>query len=100
MTEILRPQIPDMLEALNQDVLSFLFRAFVPLRDASEAGNRPAMRPRQDMSTLQAGRQDLSTNGEQRANTPFKADKKIRPNDPCPCGSGLKYKKCHGKDLV
>ncbi|MDD4573760.1 MAG: SEC-C metal-binding domain-containing protein [Sphaerochaeta sp.] len=24
-------------------------------------------------------------------------NKKVRPNDPCPCGSGKKYKKCHGK---
>ena len=88
-----------MLESLNQDVLSFLLRAFVPLRDASEAGNRPAMRPRQDMSTLQAGRQDLTTNGEQRANTPVRVDKKIGRNDPCPCGSGKKYKNCHGRDL-
>ena len=28
---------------------------------------------------------------------PVKKDKKIMPNDPCPCGSGLKYKKCCGK---
>ena len=89
-----------MLESLNQDVLSFLLRAFVPLRDASEAGNRPAMRPRQDMSSLQAGRQDLTTNGEQKANTPIRVDKKIGRNDPCPCGSGLKYKNCHGKGIV
>jgi preprotein translocase subunit SecA len=89
-----------MLESLNQDVLSFLLRAFVPLRDASEAGNRPAMRPRQDMSTLQAGRQDLTTNGEQRPNGPVKVEKKIGRNEPCPCGSGLKYKNCHGKGLV
>ena len=27
----------------------------------------------------------------------LKKDKKVGPNDPCPCGSGLKYKKCHGK---
>jgi preprotein translocase subunit SecA len=26
-----------------------------------------------------------------------RASKKIYPNDPCPCGSGLKYKQCHGK---
>ncbi|MCR4570830.1 MAG: preprotein translocase subunit SecA [Bacteroidales bacterium] len=89
-----------MLESLNQDVLSFLLRAFVPLRDASEAGNRPAMRPRQDMSTLQAGRQDLTTNGGQRPNGPVKVEKKIGRNEPCPCGSGLKYKNCHGKGLV
>ena len=89
-----------MLESLNQDVLSFLLRAFVPLRDASEAGNRPAMRPRQDMSTLQAGRQDLTTNGDQKPNAPVRVDKKIGRNDPCPCGSGKKYKNCHGKGLV
>ncbi|MBD0285302.1 MAG: SEC-C domain-containing protein [Flavisolibacter sp.] len=28
---------------------------------------------------------------------PFKKEEKIGRNDPCPCGSGLKYKKCHGK---
>jgi len=27
----------------------------------------------------------------------MKKVKKVGPNDPCPCGSGLKYKKCHGK---
>lgn len=27
---------------------------------------------------------------------PIKADKEPGRNDPCPCGSGLKYKKCHG----
>jgi preprotein translocase subunit SecA len=26
--------------------------------------------------------------------------KKVRPNDPCPCGSGKKYKKCHGANEV
>ncbi len=88
-----------MLESLNQDVLSFLLRAFVPLRDASEQPRR-AVQPRTDMSRMQAGRQDLSTNGEQKANTPVKADKRIGRNDPCPCGSGKKYKNCHGKGLV
>ena len=89
-----------MLESLNQDVLSFLLRAFVPLRDASEAGQRPAMRPRQNMSTLQEGRQDLTTNGDPKSRGPVRVDKKIGRNDPCPCGSGKKYKNCHGKDLV
>ena len=30
---------------------------------------------------------------------PIQADKKIGRNDPCPCGSGKKYKNCHGKGL-
>jgi preprotein translocase subunit SecA len=27
---------------------------------------------------------------------PIRTEKKVLPNDPCPCGSGKKYKKCHG----
>ena len=87
-----------MLESLNQDVLSFLFRAFIPLRDANEAPQRAVQR-RTDMSQMRAQHSDLSTNGEQKANTPYIADKKIGRNDPCPCGSGKKYKNCHGKNL-
>lgn len=34
--------------------------------------------------------------GEPQAKKPFKSDKKVGRNDPCPCGSGKKYKKCHG----
>ena len=88
-----------MLETLNKDVLSFLFKAFVPLRDkAAEAPRRQVVR-RPDMSRLQAGR-SLSTNGEQKARVPVKADSHIGRNDPCPCGSGKKYKNCHGKGIV
>ena len=89
----------DMLEALNQDVLSFLFRAFVPLADRSQPPQR-AMQRRTDMSQMNARRTDLTTNGEQKSNAPVKVDKHVGRNDPCPCGSGKKYKNCHGKDLV
>lgn len=88
-----------MLEELNEDVLSFLLRAFVPLRDDSEA--RPAQAPRsQDMSNMRTRREDLTTNGEQKARTPIHVDKRVGRNDPCPCGSGKKYKNCHGAGLV
>ena len=88
-----------MLEELNKDALSFLLRAFVPLREDSEA--RPAQAPRsQDMSNMRTQRNDLTTNGEQRAKAPIHVDKKIGRNDPCPCGSGKKYKNCHGAGLV
>ena len=88
-----------MLEELNEDVLSFLLRAFVPLRDDSEA--RPAQAPRsQDMSNMRTRREDLTTNGEQKARTPIHVDKRVGRNDPCPCGSGKKYKNCHGARLV
>ena len=88
-----------MLEELNKDVLSFLLRAFVPLREDSEA--RPAQAPRsQDMSNMRTQRNELTTNGEQKARTPIHVDKKIGRNDPCPCGSGKTYKNCHGAGLV
>lgn len=82
-----------MLESLNQDVLSFLFRAFIPLREQPQR----AVQTKPDVSRLQARHSDLTTNAEQKANTPVKADVRIGRNDPCPCGSGLKYKNCHGK---
>ena len=88
-----------MLETLNQDVLSFLFKAFVPLQDRPQQPQR-AVRPQTDMSRYQARHSDLSTNGEQKTNAPVKVDKQVGRNDPCPCGSGKKYKQCHGKGLV
>ena len=84
----------EMLETLYKDVLSFLLRAFIPLRD--EAPTRAAQPRRTDMSQMQTRRTDLVTNGEQRANTPVKVEKRVGRNDPCPCGSGKKYKNCHG----
>ena len=90
-----------MLEDLNKDALSFLLRAFIPLRDRDEAPRRAPQPRRTDMSQMRTNDpSQLSTNGEQKARVPIKADKKVGRNDPCPCGSGLKYKNCHGKGLV
>ena len=50
---------------------------------------------------MQTQHGDLSTNaGQPKAKMPVHVEKKIGRNDPCPCGSGLKYKNCHGKGLV
>ena len=88
-----------MLEELNQDVLSFLLRAFIPLRDASEA-KAPAQQRKPDMSQMQTSRTDLVTNGgEAKSNMPVHVEKQVGRNDPCPCGSGKKFKNCHGKGL-
>ena len=89
-----------MLESLNQDVLSFLLRAFIPLRDDVSAPRQAQAPRRTDMSQMRTQHDNLSTNGEQKANTPIKVDKRVGRNDPCPCGSGLKYKNCHGKGVV
>ena len=91
----------EMLEQLDEAVLTFLLRAFIPLRDASEARQARTPQPRRDLQQMRTNDpSQLSTNGEQKSRMPVKVDKKIGRNDPCPCGSGLKYKNCHGKGLV
>ena len=88
-----------MLEELNQNVLSFLLRSHIPLRDASEA-KAPAQQRKPDMSQMQTSRTDLVTNGgEQKSKMPVHVEKQVGRNDPCPCGSGKKFKNCHGKGL-
>ena len=90
-----------MLEDLNKDVLSFLLRAFIPLRDASEAKAPAPQQPkRNNMEQMQTSRTDLVTNGgEPKSKMPVHVDKQVGRNDPCPCGSGKKFKNCHGKGL-
>ena len=87
-----------MLEDLNKDVLSFLLRSHIPLRDASEAPRQAPQPRKQDMSQMQTSRNDLVTNGgEAKSNMPVHVEKQVGRNDPCPCGSGKKFKNCHGK---
>ena len=87
-----------MLEELNKDVVAFLLRAFIPLRDADQAARTPAQPRRTDMSQMNTSRTDLVTNsGEPKSKMPVHVEKQVGRNDPCPCGSGKKFKNCHGK---
>ena len=92
----------EMLEKLNEEVLTFLLRAFIPLRDASDAREaRPASQPNRNLQQMHGtDPSQLSTNGEQQSRMPVRVDKHVGRNDPCPCGSGLKYKNCHGKGIA
>ena len=90
----------DMLEALNKDVLSFLFRAHIPLRDAAQPPRQAPVQRKPDMNQMQTSRTDLVTNGpDQKSKMPVHVEKTVGRNDPCPCGSGKKYKNCHGKNM-
>ncbi len=89
-----------MLEELNKDVLSFLLRSFIPLRDASEARESAPAQPKKNMDHMTTSRTDLVTNGgEQKSRMPVHVEKQVGRNDPCPCGSGKKFKQCHGKNM-
>ncbi len=88
-----------MLEELNKGVLSFLLRSFIPLRDASEAREAGPQR-RSNVEQMTTSRTDLVTNGgEQKSRMPVHVEKQVGRNDPCPCGSGKKFKNCHGREL-
>ncbi len=91
-----------LLEQIRNDVVSFVFKFFPQAPD--EVQNRRKT-PAQRMHTikdkvanmgLQAGQGE--DEGAQRGKPqPVKVEAKVGRNDPCPCGSGKKYKNCHGK---
>ena len=88
-----------MLEKVNKDVISFLLKAQIALRERQESIplRQQEQRKRTDMSNMQTSRSDMVTSsGEPRSNAPVHVEKKVGRNDPCPCGSGKKYKNCHG----
>lgn len=91
----------EMLEKIAREVLAFLLKAHIPLRQDQDkldkAGNE---RRRTDLSNTQTSRPEMLTqSAEPRSNAPVHVEKQVGRNDPCPCGSGKKYKHCHGKNL-
>ncbi|MFW5793643.1 MAG: preprotein translocase subunit SecA [Bacteroidota bacterium] len=87
-----------MLQKVNKDIISFLVKARIPIKDPDQV--RAAQTPeRTDMSKLQTGRSDLGSaeGGGKRKAVPVRVEKKTGRNEPCPCGSGKKFKHCHGQ---
>ena len=93
-----------MLNKVNKDVVSTLMKGHIPTQDPDQV--KEAERRRQvDMSNYRASKSDFSqyssTGGgdpDRRQKTePVRVEKKVGRNDPCPCGSGKKYKQCHGQ---
>ncbi|MBW6478231.1 MAG: preprotein translocase subunit SecA [Bacteroidales bacterium] len=85
-----------MLQKVNKDIISFLLKAQLPVKDPSQV--RAADAPgRTDMSKLSAGRSDLPGRDSRGKAEPVRVEKKVGRNEPCPCGSGKKFKQCHGK---
>lgn len=106
----------NMVETMNRKTVSILMRVKLPLPAADENASREMQvrqdvpQRRSDMNKYKASKSDIySDNPEQRAaasapqkqvrNEPVRAEKKVGRNDPCPCGSGKKFKNCHGKGI-
>jgi preprotein translocase subunit SecA len=96
-----------MVTKVNQDVVSLLMKGTIPVTSPDNV--REAQRRKQiDMSRLRTQKSDFEGYGsgggspekKQQQTAPVRVDKKVGRNDPCPCGSGKKYKQCHGKNIA
>ena len=93
-----------MIVKVNRDVLAILNKAYIPVRDQNaEAVQRERQeRAKVDVNKLQASRMQAAAQAGQQDKQkpmPLHVEKKVGRNDPCPCGSGKKYKQCHGKGI-
>jgi preprotein translocase subunit SecA len=93
-----------MLSAVNKEVISFLFKSGIPHENVNEV-REAKQKTKTDMSKLKISKPEIGqeANGSQVEDTreiqkqqPIRVEVKIGRNDPCPCGSGKKYKSCHG----
>jgi len=99
-----------MLLETNRNIISFLFRAGIPMEQEQPQAAKEIPH-HTDMSQMQVNKEEVDAAGEDYAanehdladhavrRTPVQAGPKIGRNDSCPCGSGKKYKQCHGKGL-
>ena len=89
-----------MLEKGNREILSTLFKAFVPVKENPDVTKQQMPQPKTDLFQLQTSRNEAAAAAGSREKSkpaPVHVEKKVGRNDPCPCGSGKKYKHCHGK---
>ena len=90
-----------LLVRISQEIVSFLNKGRIPM--AEEAPQvREAQLPQSDAKKLTTGREEVAGGGRQvalggKGSQPIRVEKKVGRNDPCPCGSGKKYKNCHGR---
>ncbi|MES2883130.1 MAG: SEC-C metal-binding domain-containing protein, partial [Bacteroidota bacterium] len=106
-----------MSSDVNRQIVSFLCHSQLPQQEeAAPQQLREGRRQKTDMSKMQANKAEIDAAGDDYAanekdyfdpsgadvavkQEPIKVGPKIGRNDPCPCGSGKKYKNCHGKDM-
>ncbi|MDR0750016.1 MAG: preprotein translocase subunit SecA [Tannerellaceae bacterium] len=108
-----------MVDAMNKKTAGILMRGQIPVREEAPGQTerrvdvrRATEQKRQDMSRYRTEKSDLAGGGgdplqqkpptgpaQPRQQVPIRVEKKAGRNDLCPCGSGKKYKNCHGKGL-
>ena len=103
-----------MDDQVNKDIVSFLSHAQIPMEQTNAGQIKEGREKKTDMSKMRQRKEEFatsSTGGQDYVGgdeyhdpsgpikqEPIRVEKAPGRNDPCPCGSGKKYKHCHGKD--
>lgn len=99
---------------VNREIVSFLSHSSIPVEQQNSNQIREGREQKTDMSRMQANKEAIEARGEDYGahendyndpsagvkQAPVKVGPKVGRNDPCPCGSGKKFKNCHGKEVV
>jgi len=99
-----------MVDQMNNRIVGILMRGQIPEIQQSEVQEAaPEQRTQRyneqkddltDPGQRAAASHDTRENAAPQRQMPIRKDKMPGRNDPCPCGSGKKFKNCHGKGLV
>ena len=105
-----------MDDQVNKDIVGFLCHCAIPMEQNNSGKIREGREQKTDMSKMRQRKEEFagassSTGGPEYMSQendyidpsttkqePIRVEPKIGRNDACPCGSGKKYKACHGKD--
>ena len=97
----------DMIESINTKSVSVLMRGQIPIREPEQVRKADAEQKtdyskyrteKEDSSSQSAQAKAGSTDTREKSRPePIRVEKKVGRNEPCPCGSGKKFKNCHGR---
>lgn len=102
-----------MMDKTNKEIVAFLFKGVIPQQDPNQV-REAKLPPKQDLRNVSTNKSETtSTSTAPRQNAmpqggpppppkiqPVRVEQKVGRNDPCPCGSGKKFKNCHGVNAV
>ncbi len=96
-----------LINKVNKDVVGTLMKGHIPIQNSDQI-RQAEERKRTDMSKYKTQKSDMpgvenpmqgatAQSSERAKPQPVRVEKKVGRNDPCPCGSGKKFKHCHGR---
>ena len=92
-----------LIDKVNKEIVSFLLKAGLPMQSNVQEERKQAetnlQTSRPEMAAPSSGNRQNPNQPqqEQQKTQPVRVEQKVGRNEPCPCGSGKKYKKCHGR---